>query len=384
MRRILLSFIGLVVAVSAGRASALPLTVVDADFTRARLDVKQLADGELSANSPGGPVRRSLRDIVLLERDDAEVRVQDAQLTLILTDGQRYGGTAGVFENDIVTWNTPWVGTARVPLSRISRIVRGNAFVESRRENADHDLIHLANGDHVSGIITSIGPKSITCQSSDGQSLDVEWASIREVELASTGSHQTPEPAAWRITLVNGSVCDVEDLSFRDDRVLIRRQGEEFKLAPDTLISIEHLAARAQLLTRRQSAASEYAPYFPRVGSVATLPVPASIAAGDVKFHSFVAVRPYSRRTWNVDPKAVTFKTRYAVAKTGALANCHARVWLDDRMVMDQPNLTGDSPIGLFETDLGGAKTVTLEVDFGENFDVQDQFYWIEPALIEK
>ena len=32
--------------------------------------------------------------------------------------------------------------------------------------------------------------------------------------------------------------------------------------------------------------------------------------------------------------------------------------------------------------DLAGAKTLTLEVDYGENYDVQDRFNWIEPALL--
>ena len=34
--------------------------------------------------------------------------------------------------------------------------------------------------------------------------------------------------------------------------------------------------------------------------------------------------------------------------------------------------------------DIAGHKTLTLEVDFGENYDVQDRFNWIEPHCCVK
>ena len=34
--------------------------------------------------------------------------------------------------------------------------------------------------------------------------------------------------------------------------------------------------------------------------------------------------------------------------------------------------------------DIGDAKALTLEVDYGANYDVQDRFNWIEPALLKK
>ena len=33
--------------------------------------------------------------------------------------------------------------------------------------------------------------------------------------------------------------------------------------------------------------------------------------------------------------------------------------------------------------DVGGAKQLTLEVDFGRNGDIQDRFDWIEPGLVK-
>jgi hypothetical protein len=32
--------------------------------------------------------------------------------------------------------------------------------------------------------------------------------------------------------------------------------------------------------------------------------------------------------------------------------------------------------------DVAGHKQLTLEVDYGQNYDVQDRFNWIEPAFL--
>ena len=39
-------------------------------------------------------------------------------------------------------------------------------------------------------------------------------------------------------------------------------------------------------------------------------------------------------------------------------------------------------PTAPYIIDIAGHKTITLEVDYGENYDVQDRFNWIEPALL--
>ena len=35
-----------------------------------------------------------------------------------------------------------------------------------------------------------------------------------------------------------------------------------------------------------------------------------------------------------------------------------------------------------YQIDVGSAKSITLEVGFGNGYDVQDRFLWIEPALL--
>lgn len=356
------------------------MIVLDSDLGRTRLDVKSIAQGKLSASTPNGPVQRDLRDIVFVESSAAPPKIDPRQITLILRDGQRFGGTAGEFENDVVRWNTPWTGTISVPLAQVSRIVRGEHFDAESSERRTADLVLLANGDRVSGIITSIGPNAISCQGADGQVVTVEWGNVREVLLAETGD---PLPAAgkWRVGLANGSICDLKEFSLNGDEAVLTHDREPIKVAANVITSIENLAGKARLLTHVAPSGQNYSPFFPRESAVPTMEVPKSLKVGDGSTSSFIAVRPYSRLTWNIDPNAKRFKTRY-LASGGALANCRVRAYLDGTMVLDVADVTPRLPLGTFETPLGAAKTLTLEVDFGENFDVQDQLYWIEPVFI--
>jgi len=44
--------------------------------------------------------------------------------------------------------------------------------------------------------------------------------------------------------------------------------------------------------------------------------------------------------------------------------------------------VTSGKLFGPVVVETNGARTLTLEVDYGKNQDVQDRFNWIEPALL--
>ncbi|MDW8262884.1 MAG: NPCBM/NEW2 domain-containing protein, partial [Phycisphaerales bacterium] len=63
-------------------------------------------------------------------------------------------------------------------------------------------------------------------------------------------------------------------------------------------------------------------------------------------------------------------------------ANVVVRVRLDDHIAYEQADVTAASPPLRILLPLAQAKTLTLEVDYGKTYDVQDQVIWVEPALV--
>ena len=85
---------------------------------------------------------------------------------------------------------------------------------------------------------------------------------------------------------------------------------------------------------------------------------------------------------WSLDGAAKTFVARYAIPEGRSVADVTVRIKLDDKIVFERAHVHSGPPSDFVQLPLGGAKSLTLEVDFGETFDVQDDLYWIEPALL--
>ena len=59
------------------------------------------------------------------------------------------------------------------------------------------------------------------------------------------------------------------------------------------------------------------------------------------------------------------------------------RIRLDGNVVHEKPHVTAGEMSRVILVPLKSAKTITLEVDFGDNYGVQDKLDWIEPALVK-
>ncbi len=377
--------IALLVTSHALRATT--VTVLDAKLNRVEVDLQQLDAAGLRGSTPQGPVQVALQDLLAIDRPAASPSPPGAvrRFQLVLRNGERLTGNAVGLANDSVQWMTNILGQREVPLAQIEQIALAgdDDSVTLSADEQTRDVLLLANGDRAGGIIVAMDNKSVTVQGADGATVPIEWANVRRVHLAKSGDAPSAS-GNWRVSLADGSVCDVDSVTVSQQMCVVQRGSAKNKLGIDSIVSIENLAGRARLLLRLPVLSREYAPYFPRIGHEDTIDVPERVTIGDAKTGAFIAVRPYSRITWAIPENQATFKTHFAVAPTGALANCRVRIWLDGKNVLDKGGLTSQTPAEVFETPVGAARTLTLEVDFGENFDVQDQLYWIEPAFIAK
>jgi NPCBM/NEW2 domain-containing protein len=105
---------------------------------------------------------------------------------------------------------------------------------------------------------------------------------------------------------------------------------------------------------------------------------------GGKSFRRAIGVHAYSRLTWPLDGKYAAFRTQYAVDERLSHADMTVRVKLGDKVAYEKQNVRAGTLSPVISVDLGGAKSLTLEVDYGSGTDVQDRLVWLEPALLKK
>jgi hypothetical protein len=106
------------------------------------------------------------------------------------------------------------------------------------------------------------------------------------------------------------------------------------------------------------------------------------IRFGQRTFTRGIGVHAYSSLTYELDGRYRAFRTQYAIDGSWPYANVTVRIKLDDRVVHEQADVRSGNLAPVITIPLENAKSLTLEVDYGQTYDVQDRFVWIEPALL--
>jgi hypothetical protein len=109
------------------------------------------------------------------------------------------------------------------------------------------------------------------------------------------------------------------------------------------------------------------------------------IRFGGRTYERGIGVHAYSRLGWEFDAaRYKAFRTQYALDGQLPYANVTVRIKLDDRVAHEVKDFRAGAIAPLVVLDTKGAKRITLEVDWGDTYDVQDRFNWIEPSLLSE
>jgi hypothetical protein len=106
----------------------------------------------------------------------------------------------------------------------------------------------------------------------------------------------------------------------------------------------------------------------------------------DTTFNRGIGVHAYSRLTWPLDGSWTAFRTQFAIDGDDAdalAADVTVRILLDGKAVYEQPHVHGGELSPVIVQQIAGAKTLTLEADFGDRMDTRARLNWIEPALLK-
>lgn len=300
---------------------------------------------------------------------------------LARTNGERLIGRPGAIAGDALRFKTSLLGEWQVPLASIVTLTRvGTIGPTAGGTPATQDEIRLTNGDAIAGIVSEATDERVTCKSADGQAVPIEWANVRQLRFAQPPGEPQPGTPTFRLTLADDSRVAVTDLRMEAGRVRATAGERSIDVDATTVTRLESLAGSTRLLSDIAPTNASRASFFPRFASPSDGGRTAAIAAQDGAT-SAIAARPRSTLTWPT-AGAAAFHGRYTIPAGLPRADVSIRVLADDRVLFDRQHVRAGEPSVPIDVPLGSAKSITLEVDFGDNYDAQDEFYWLDAALV--
>ena len=390
-----LVFICLLLAAAAARAED-TWTLTTADFRNASVTLKGIgADGLKVADVGQGAERTVPMDQFLqLERPLAATQPTAGQpanskFILHLAGGDQLAGEPVALAGEDLVWNNAAAGEVRVPMAGVGAMTRPGQQPPDRRTT--EDVVTLANGDAVRGIIAGLEGGKVSVQAPDAaEPVAVPVDSVARIQFASTGAAGAAAAGpSFRLRLSDSSSLPAKSLAFTDGKLSADLgDGKPRPVDLSRVAAIEQLNGPAAWLSRRPPAETVYVPFFgtsqdyaPRMD--ATVDGSRELRFGGKTFRRAIGVHAYSRLTWPLDGTYAAFRTQYAVDDRLPHADMTVRIKLDDKVIHEKHNAGAGTMSPIITADLAGAKTLTLEVDFGAGTDVQDRLVWLEPALLK-
>jgi hypothetical protein len=384
--------IAIIVACSASLACAQDWTITTADFhTRAAALRGLSTDGVMIAGTASGLQQTIPLDrFVSIQRTGAG-QAATPKFTLLLSDGDRLAGEPNSISGEQLLWKSPALGDVPVPLRQLVLLSRGgDATAPNPRPK--QDIVTLANGDAVSGVVTDCSSEQVTVQTDNG-SRDVPLGAVTKIAFAATTSAPAASGHGYRVRLADGSAVTATDASVAADQLSLTVAGKPpLKVAVPLarVLGIEQLNGPVSWLSSRVATENVQTPYFggapawPAVMDAAVDGAP--LTFNDQRFEHGIGVHAYSRLTFPIEPGWAAFRTQYAIESDAEsprpLADVTVRIKLDGKVVHEQSHVHAGVLSPVVSLDVHDAKTLTLEADYGDGGDTQAHLNWIEPALL--
>ena len=388
-------FVTLFAATSLAAAPAAQETtwsLLTADLTTEPVVLKSMDAAGLKVTPGGGGDERPvpLDRFVELTRAVAATTAPAGKFDLHLTTGDRLNGDPAGVKGENIVWKNPVLGEVNVPLRQLASLTKAGVKApdDDRRKE---DVVTLANRDTVRGVIAGLTATSVALQTDVGQQ-EIPLANIESVAFAATAAAAAAQNReGYRVRLDDGSSVVGTAVKLTGDKVELTLgpgAGGARQIDVARVAGIEHVNGPVSWLSSRAPSQSVYVPFL---GSAQTYPARMNrnyrgdaIFVKDRRYERGIGVHSYSKLVYPLDGKTFTaFRTRYAIDGNPERADVTVRVRLDDKVVHEQANVRAGSLSPVVLVDLGGAKELTLEVDFGANIDSEDRLNWIEPALLK-
>jgi hypothetical protein len=357
-----------------------------ADFKSEKVAIRAIDDAGL--HIPGSPERViPMSQFLQLDRDGGS-RATAPRLFVVLIDGDHLGGAPTGISGESLLWRSPALGEISFPLKRVRAIQRAAQAAPLNDANRTEDVLTLVNGDSLRGIVSDLTASDITIQPTGGETTTVSLASIVSADFASPPGATIASAnlhRAFRVTTADGTVLTSDRVNLQQRDLHVRLpDGTDRPVPLSSVTGIEQINGPVVWLSSITPTESVQIPSFSQRAVPAQMDrtVQGDLIQLNGRPTYGIGVHSYSRLVFPIDTSCKTFHTQYEIDGDQPWADVTVRVKLDDRVAYEKAHVTSGAVSDVVKLDLNGAKRLTLEVDYGENYDVQDRLNWIEPALL--
>lgn len=369
-------------------------TLTTSDFRSEAVSLRSLDSSGVKVVPAGQDTERVVpwEQFLQLERGGGVVAAPPAakagQFSLYLLGGDRIAGEPLGMKGEDILWRNPAAGELSVPLTALAAMSKSGPPSNERRAE---DLVALANGDTVRGIVSGMTKEAISVKTATGDAIDVPLAAVSSVQFASAGPAGASNKArGFRVRLDDGSSLVGSDVKVAGGKLELTLAANAVRpLDLARVAAIEQVNGPVSFLTSRAPAEDVFVPYL------GPAPAQAPTRVGtDVEGQSFtiggrsylrgIGVHSYSRLAYPLDGQYKAFRTQYGMNDSLDRGDVTVRIKLDDKVVHEQANVRPGKLWPPVVVDLGDAKQLVLEVDYGEGIHTQDRLNWIEPVLMRE
>jgi len=277
---------------------------------------------------------------------------------------------------DRIIWSA---GESAALRSRVNRFLFGGKMEE--------DAVLTANGDVIRGFITTLDPESIAVDTPNGEVRVPENVAVA-CRFGKSNPNESPRLRVT-ISLSSGERVTAVGLDWSDERIEARTlEDERVHFDPRNITRMDVAGGRWIWLCEERkddlSTASgqslmnvDWPPMHDRNVRGGTLQV------ANQTFERGIGVHSQSSLSYALKGKYDELVISFGMDDdSGPLADVTAVISVDGEEKLKRTGVRRGTLFGPFRIDLHNADFMTLQVDYGENGDLQDRFDWIEPGLI--
>ncbi len=255
-----------------------------------------------------------------------------------------------------------------------------------RSEPRDSEILWLANGDKVPGLLSRIDEKKVAFQPASGR-IELDRKGVDAIGFdPKQVDYRRPKGPFFELTLVDGSRLGMSDL--RVERGLVigtTRFLAEIRVPLGELAQVHVLNASVAYLSDREPDRFLYEAYvgptrpFRRDLSVAGQP----LRLGKRTYDRGLGTQSRTLLAYRLEPKARRFQALVGLDdQAGPLGNVAFKVVLDGKTRFESPPMGVGEPPRAVDVDIEGGKVLVLITEFGERGDVQDSADWVEARIV--
>lgn len=375
-------------------------TLSTADFKTEQVALRSIDDAGVTVVPAGGGEPRVIPAAAFLQLDRGLPPVErPGKFVLHLAGaggGDRVGGEPVKVENDQLTWSNAAVGELVVPLTQLAAITKSGQSPDPGKRT--EDVVALANGDSVRGIVTSLAGGQVQVKPGGGADpVAVPLDAVVSIHFATAAAPAPPAnggggdaPRLHRLRLDDGSTVVGSSLSITADGKLSLAIGGAAARPLDLarVVGIEQVNGPIRWLTSLTPSQDVYVPFVASRQPLWRTRIDTDVAGdpfvvGGRALKRGIGVHAQSRLVYPLDGSFKAFRTRYGINDSLVRADVTVRIRLGDKVVHEANVKAGVlSPVVVVE--LGDAKELVLEVDYGQGIDVEDRLNWLEPALLRE